>query len=101
MKQTRWICGQCQRQWVVWLNQLDTAADCCPVCKSQQIRQETYTALFPGADIGTNAADVPTNLPELPPTPPIDPRQVQINENQTLTMLSKDEELALSSPEFE
>ena len=96
-KHTRWFCDDCQRQWVFATNWNGTN---CPTCGSPHTKQVTYTPLVPGADIGTTWADIPSNVPELPPPPEIVPERVHINDNQTLA-LARDEELALSSPEFE
>ena len=96
-QQTRWYCHACCRQWVFATNWDEQT---CPTCHGTPIERVTYTPMFPGADIGTKAEDVPRDAPELPPTPEIDRARVYIAENQTLE-LSRDERLALSSPEFE
>ena len=98
-KQTRWICRGCDREWVAWVNQLDGTSDICPRCKSPQIEQVTYDPQFPGGDI--HRMNVSSESKDGPPLPAIEPERVHITENQTLAMMSKDEELALSCPEFE
>jgi hypothetical protein len=132
IQQTRWFCHSCRREWV-YAHQWDETAGVCPNCQGQRIERVTYTPVFPGADIGTKAEDVPRAAPELPSTPVIDPERVHIAENQTLALVvdnpwhpyrivsaeveaelkkataesiciakvQDDEELALSSPEFE
>ena len=52
MTHTRWTCDSCRREWVKAL--AFNGVDCpMPGCGSTQIRQETYHAAFPGADMQT------------------------------------------------
>jgi hypothetical protein len=101
-QQTRWQCADCHREWLYATNWNETN---CPTCGSPHVSRVTYSAVFPGADIGTRSEDIPREVPELPPTPAIDPKHVKIEENRTLKLVkpvvARDEELALSSPEFE
>lgn len=95
---TRWHCLACDREWVAALPWDGTT---CPsrACGSANIRRVTFMPAFPGGDY--HRQEVSWEPDGHPPPPEIDPKQVHISENQTLAMLSKDEELALSSPEFE
>lgn len=49
MRQTRWFCNGCEREWVFAL--LWAEGDPCPICASTQIEQRKYLAAFPGGDI--------------------------------------------------
>jgi len=88
MKQKRWFCHTCQREWLDNKNAAGvdppwTSKDGCPGCRSAQIREIEYQAPFPGGDIpradvivaeATEASTVPTQPPPLalvaaPPPP--------------------------------
>lgn len=92
--QTRWICGACAVEWVpFFVRTIDYAAhaahpdpngpqgrawtetDGCPKCGHQGIRQVTYDAAFPGAD-----------LPR-PALAPIAPTPIVVPERRNATLL--------------
>jgi DNA-directed RNA polymerase subunit RPC12/RpoP len=48
MTQTRYVCGECKKQWVFargWSH-----GDNCPICGSQQVELVSYTPAYAGAD---------------------------------------------------
>ena len=78
MRQKRWSCGECHREWLRAKVPVAGGAfrdwsdgDQCPACGSQQVALVEYRPLFPGADIGTTPADAPSMFgaiaPALPP----------------------------------
>ena len=83
-QQTRWYCEDCRREWV-WAYHWEPSMGC-PICRSQQVTQVTFSAVFPGADIHTKAADVPVgaDLTESTPVPAMPPALVLMPRNDTL-----------------
>jgi len=68
MEQRRWICRNCNREWV-WAHDWDEANGC-PVCQGIEKREGAdvervvYSAAFPGSDVPRGDATPVINTPE-------------------------------------
>jgi hypothetical protein len=64
MRQRRWLCDACGREW---LDTADSAIGCapwssdmgCPTCHSSAIAEHAYVPDFPGADIPRHRLEAP------------------------------------------
>ncbi len=66
MTHQRWVCRDCEREWLYahhW-----TPEQGCPACRSMQVEQVTYQAAFPGADVPRSGA---TEMSAVAPVAPV------------------------------
>ena len=105
MKQIRWLCRTCQREWLPGTNAAGANPwhpdDGCPGCRSAAIEEVEYQSAFPGADIPRGSDRFPpldsvVTLGSPPPAVAQAPPHALIDANETAALAAQWEALGRS-----